>query len=70
MRKYQSRKRVVRIQCRDNDETFGSLQVTLGMLTGKAFGGDSQVFVKPGVLFGGDAPADWSIQVGYKVLNF
>jgi len=54
----------------ENDETFGSLQVTLGMLTGKAFGGDSQVFVKPGILFGGDAPADWSIQVGYKVLNF
>lgn len=54
----------------ENDNTFGSLQVTLGMLTGKAFGGDSQVFVKPGVLFGGDAPADWSLQVGYKVLNF
>ena len=54
----------------ESDDTFASLQVTLGMLTGRAFGGDSQVFVKPGVLFGGDAPADWSIQVGYKVLNF
>lgn len=54
----------------ENDDTFGSLQITFGMLTGRAFGGDSQVFVKPGVLFGGDRPADWSIQVGYKVLNF
>ena len=40
------------------------------MLTGRAFGGDSQVFINPGILFGGDAPVDWSIQVGYKVLNF
>lgn len=54
----------------ESNDTFGSLQVTFGMLTGKAFGGDSQVFIKPGVLFGGDAPADWSVQVGYKVLNF
>ncbi len=54
----------------ESDDTFGSLQVTMGMLTGRLFGGDSQVFVKPGVLFGGDAPADWSLQVGFKVLNF
>ncbi len=54
----------------ETDDTFGSLQVTAGMLTGRAFGGDSQVFIKPGVLFGGDRPADWSVQVGYKVLNF
>lgn len=51
----------------ENDDTFGSLQVNFGMLTGKAFGRDSQVFVKPGVLFGGDAPADWSIQVGLSI---
>jgi hypothetical protein len=54
----------------ETDDTFGSLQITFGMLTGRAFGGDSQVFVKPGVLLGGDRPADWSLQVGYKVLNF
>ena len=54
----------------ESDDTFGSLQVTMGVLTGRLFGGDSQVFVKPGVLFGGDAPADWSLQVGFKVLNF
>ncbi len=54
----------------ESGDTFGSLQVTLGMLTGPAFGGDGQVFVKPGILFGGDRPAEWSLQVGYKVLNF
>ncbi|MCU9840426.1 hypothetical protein OEZ49_21975 [Ruegeria sp. WL0004] len=54
----------------ENDATFGSLQVTFGIMTGKAFGGDSQLFIKPGVLFGGDAPADWSVQFGYKILNF
>jgi len=54
----------------ETDDTFGSLQITFGMLTGPLFGGDSQVFIKPGVLFGGDAPGDWSVQVGFKVLNF
>ncbi len=54
----------------ERDETFGSLQVTFGMLTGKLFGGDSQVFIKPGVGIGKDAPIDWSFEVGFKVLNF
>lgn len=54
----------------ENDITFGSLQITAGMLTGRMFGGDSQIFVKPGVQFGGDRVADWSVQVGFKVLNF
>lgn len=54
----------------ESEATFGSLQITFGMLTGRAFGGDSQVFVKPGIMFGGDRPAEWSVQVGYKVLNF
>ncbi|WP_380057610.1 hypothetical protein ACFE33_04735 [Falsihalocynthiibacter sp. SS001] len=54
----------------ETDDTFGSLQVTLGMMTGKAFGGDGQFFIKPGLLFGGDRPAEWSLQAGYKVLNF
>lgn len=54
----------------ETDDTFGSLQITFGMLTGRAFGGDGQIYVKPGVFFGGDAPAEWAIQIGYKVLNF
>lgn len=54
----------------ESNDTFGSLQVTFGMLTGKLFGGDSQVFIKPGVGIGKDAPFDWSFEVGFKVLNF
>lgn len=54
----------------NTDATFGSLQVTMGMQTGKLFGGDSQIFIKPGVFAGGDRPADWSLQVGFKVLGF
>ncbi len=54
----------------ETDEGFASLQVTVGMLTGKAFGGDSQVFIKPGLYAGGNRPVDFSVQVGYKVLNF
>lgn len=54
----------------ETDATFGSLQITFGMLTGRAFGGDSQITVKPGILFGGDRPAEWSLQVAYKILNF
>lgn len=54
----------------ENDKKFASLQVTFGMLTGKAFGGDSQIFIKPGIYGGADRPLDWSVQVGYRVLNF
>ena len=54
----------------ESGDTFGSLQITFGMMTGRMFGGDSQVFIKPGILVGGDKPADWSVQAGFKVLNF
>ena len=54
----------------ETEKGFASLQVTFGMLTGKAFGGDSQVFIKPGIYAGKDRPLDFSLQVGYKVLNF
>jgi len=51
------------------DKGFGSLSITFGVLTGKAFGGDSQIFIKPQVLAGANRPADWSLQVGYKVIG-
>lgn len=54
----------------ETDEGFASLQVTLGLLTGKAFGGDSQVFIKPGIYAGTNRPLDYSVQIGYKVLSF
>ncbi|MBL4733657.1 MAG: hypothetical protein JKY82_13895 [Rhizobiaceae bacterium] len=54
----------------ERDTGFASLQVTMGMLTGKAFGGDSQIFIKPGIYAGINRPLDFSFQIGFKVLNF
>lgn len=54
----------------ENDRTFGSLTITFGRMLGKVFGGDSQVYIKPQVLAGGERPSDWSFQVGYKILGF
>jgi hypothetical protein len=55
---------------RENDSEFASLAVTLGRVIGPAFGGSSQVYMKPGVFVGGDRPADWGIEIGYKVIGF
>lgn len=52
------------------ETTYGSLTTTFGMVVGKVMGGDGQVFVKPQVLIGGERAADWSLQAGFKVLNF
>jgi hypothetical protein len=54
----------------ESDKGFASLQVTFGMLTGKLAGGDSQIFIKPGIYAGADRPLDYSVQVGFKILNF
>jgi len=54
----------------ETDKGFASLQVTFGMLTGKVAGGDSQIFIKPGIYAGADRPLDFSVQVGFKVLGF
>ncbi len=54
----------------ENKKQFASLAVTMGYVTGPAFGGNSQVFVKPSVNAGGDRPGDWGIQFGYKVIGF
>ena len=37
---------------------------------GAAFGGHSQVYVRPQVLMGNERPANWSFQIGYKVIGF
>lgn len=54
----------------ENHAQFGSLAVTIGRVIGPAFGGSSQVYVKPGVFFGGERSADWGIEIGYKVIGF
>jgi hypothetical protein len=54
----------------ENDAEFASLAVTIGRVIGPAFGGSSQVYVKPGVFAGGERSADWGLEIGYKVLGF
>jgi len=54
----------------ERDKGYASLTTTFGFPMGKAFGGDSQIFIKPQILAGGNRPADWSLQVGYKVIGF
>ncbi|WP_282129869.1 hypothetical protein, partial [Roseobacter litoralis] len=51
------------------DNRFTSLLVALGMRTGEALRRASQVFIKPGIYAGGNRPVDFSLQVGYNVLN-
>jgi len=54
----------------ENKKSYGSLTVTFGRMLGKAFGGDSQIYIKPQALAGKDRPIDWTLQVGYKVIGF
>jgi hypothetical protein len=54
----------------ENDKEFLSLAVTYGRVTGPAFGGIGIVTVKPTLFAGGDRPADWGIEIGYKLLGF
>jgi hypothetical protein len=54
----------------ENKKQFASLAVTFGRIMGPAFGGNSQVFIKPSVNAGSDRPGDWGIQLGYKVIGF
>lgn len=55
---------------RELKRTYGALAVTLGHAVGKAFGGNQLVFVKPSVFAGADRPADWGLEVGYKLIGF
>jgi hypothetical protein len=54
----------------ETGKTHGAFAVTFGQSIGKMLGGTGQVFVKPSILIGSDRPADWGLQVGFKVLNF
>jgi hypothetical protein len=55
---------------RPSNKQFASLAVTVGVALGKAFGGQSQVFIKPTVFGGNDRPGDWGLEVGYKIIGF
>ena len=54
----------------ENDAQFASLAVTAGRTVGQAFGGITQLYIKPSVLMGHERPGDWSMEVGFKVLGF
>lgn len=54
----------------EGDRQYPSLAVTAGREVGQAFGGTVQVYLKPTVLFGGERPGDWSMELGVKVLGF
>lgn len=54
----------------ESHKQFASLAVTLGRSIGPAFGGNSQVFIKPTIFAGGERPGNWGIEVGYKVIGF
>lgn len=54
----------------ESKKQFASLAVTVGRIIGPAFGGSAQVFVKPSVFVGGERPANWGVEVGYKVIGF
>jgi hypothetical protein len=53
-----------------NKKDFASLAVTVGKGIGPAFGGNAQILVKPTLFAGGDRPAKWGLEVGYRVLGF
>lgn len=53
-----------------NDQTFASLSITFGRNLGPAFRAkNSNVFIRPQAFFGGERGADWSLQVGYRVIG-
>ena len=55
----------------DSGNSYAGLLVTVGYGVGKAFGkGNGSVYVKPSVYAGDDRPADWGLEVGYKVVGF
>lgn len=54
----------------ETDKQFASLAVTAGYALGSAFGGSSQIFVKPSIFAGNERSANWGLEVGYKVIGF
>jgi hypothetical protein len=49
---------------------FPSLAITIGRALGPAFGGHSQIYLKPETFAGGDRSANWGVEFGYKVIGF
>lgn len=49
---------------------YGSLAVTTGRAVGQVGGGLGQLYVKPNIFVGGERPADWSVEAGFRVIGF
>ena len=47
-----------------------SFAVTVGRALGRAFGGNSQIYLRSSTYAGGERVANWGIEVGYRVLGF
>lgn len=54
----------------ETNAEFVELAVTVGYMLGTAFGGHDQVYTKPFVMGGQERPADWGIEIGYKIIGF
>lgn len=52
------------------DKRYASLAVTVGRALGPALGGSAQVFVKPSVFGNRDRPANWGLELGFKLIGF
>lgn len=54
----------------EGDRLYGSFAVTAGTAVGKVGSGLAQVYVKPSLFIGAERPADWAVEVGYRVIGF
>jgi hypothetical protein len=54
----------------EGDKLYGSLAVTAGRAVGKIGGGLAQLYAKPSVFIGNERPADWALEVGFRVIGF
>jgi len=54
----------------ETDREYLSLAVTMGRVLGPQLGGTGVAFVKPSLYAGGQRPATWGIELGYKVIGF
>lgn len=54
----------------ERGEQSTSLGVQVGHAAGKLWGGHGQLYVKPTAFVGGHRTADWSVEVGYKLIGF
>jgi hypothetical protein len=50
--------------------SYGDIAFTVGFTMGRILGADSQVFLRPGTGIGAARSFDWSVEIGFQLLNF